>query len=64
MKKHEHSWSYVHAVYEGPRGAHCVRRYCACGVEQVGTVTRWRKPRPNEFDESAKQAADSLAKGW
>lgn len=60
----KHSWSYVHTVYGGPRGGCLVRRYChKCGQEQVGEVTRWRKPRPDEFDEPAAEAAKENTDG-
>ena len=56
--EHEHQWAYVSAVYNGSRGGSMVRRWCSgCGQEQVGMVNGWRKPRKNEFDESAAKAA-------
>lgn len=55
-KKCNHYWNVVHAVYAGPRGGTCIRRYCpVCGIEQVGMVTKWREPRPNEFETPANQ---------
>ncbi len=57
LKKCNHYWNYVHAVYSGPRGAFSVRRWCTkCGAESVGTITKWRKPRLNEFDHSAEES--------
>ena len=54
----EHFWNYVHAVYSGPKGGTCARRWCyKCNVEQVGRVGGWREPKPREFSETARRAS-------
>ena len=60
--KCNHLWSYVHAVYGGPKGGTLVRRYCSlCPKEQVGIVERWRDPHPDEFSETAKEVAEKTS---
>ena len=63
--KCDHYWCYVHGVYGGETDdggkeddETLVRRWCSrCGTEQVGEVTKWREPKPDEFDKSAEQAS-------
>ena len=53
----EHFWCEVDRLYGGEPTGIAVRRCCIhCGIEQVGHVTRWRKPRRGEFVVSAKEA--------
>lgn len=54
------TWNVVHAVFRSEgRGPYLVRRWCPmCGVEQVGVVTTWRKPKRGEFDRMAEVVAD------
>lgn len=60
MGKCNHYWNIVHTVYGGPRGGTLVRRFCSkCPKEQVGVVERWRPPKPNEFDHTAREASKS-----
>lgn len=60
MPKCNHQWCYEHSVYAGPRGSTLVRRFCSkCGTERVGRVSHWREPLPDEFDESAVDAAEA-----
>ena len=56
--KCDHMWCYIHQAYSGSGDSARVRRWCSeCGREEVGIVRRWRRPRENEFDESAAEAA-------
>lgn len=45
-----HCWLYKQVIYSGPRGGTLVYRWCAkCGIVHIGEVTKWRRPRRNEF---------------
>jgi hypothetical protein len=58
VKKCDHYWQYVHAVYGGRRGGIVVRRFCIhCNITQVGEVKRWRPERNQEFQQTAQEAA-------
>lgn len=63
MDKCKHHWCVVHAVYGDDSGGTFVRRWChKCKVEQVGVVTRWRAPKPDEFDIAAEDAGDKISR--
>lgn len=54
----EHCWN-IPIVSVGSEGDTFVRRCCTkCKLEQVGTVERWRKPKPEEFSQTAEKAAN------
>ena len=58
-EKCDHTWSVVHTIYGGPRGGTLIRRWCyKCGLQQVGTVRRWRTEREDEFDRTCEEACD------